>query len=126
MQKKKAIRGGTPDGLGIIGTTLLDWLDLQVAETHRVIVACEAKVTFLEILARMWAVGHVLGDLGKIGVQNDVAIQFHLDGGALDSYFLEIPSARRAKVTTMSGCHPVGAAMVLACIQLGILGIFAV
>ena len=54
-------------------------LQTHVAEFNGVAVASEAEESGRARLTGMWRVGHVLGDLRQIGIENHGSIQFHLD-----------------------------------------------
>lgn len=73
-------------------------------------VSGESEVPALVVFTRMGATTCELGDLAQIRVENDSAIQLHLDDGSPDGDFLLVPFANRPLVTACGG-HPVGRAV---------------
>ena len=79
----------------------------------------ETKVAVGAVLARVGALGHHGGhiDLGEVAVEDEVAIELHLDGGANDGDLFEVPFADGALVTAERSHHAVGGTVNLAWVE---------
>src|ERR1041385_5173313 len=88
--------------------------------------ARKSKMAARAVLAGMFAVAHVLGDLREIGVEYHGAVEFHFDGRAFDSDFLKIPFADGMLIAARGRDHSVGRAMSLAWIDLLARGLFVI
>src|SRR5262245_30952894 len=95
--------------------------DLDVAKRHWVVMPAEAEVSRQAILARMWFATHELRYLAQVAVEDTSAVQLDADGVALHGHLHEVPLADRPKVATFRRNHPVGRAVVLPRIELGVL-----
>ena len=71
-------------------------------------------------------VGHELGDLAQVAVEDERAVQLDLDLRAVDGDFLEVPFADGALIAARGGDHAVGRAVGLARVNLLAGGLFVV
>src|SRR5262249_3399362 len=103
------------------GAGTVQRLDADVTELYRVVVSGETEVARLTVLARMRAVGHELRDLRYVGINDDVAVQLHLDRRPLDGHLLEVPLSGRTQVAAVRRHHAVDRAVVLPGVELLVL-----
>src|SRR5271157_3175405 len=100
---------------------LMQWLDCDVAELDRVVVAGETKEAGGPVLAGVGGVGHEVLDGAQVGVEDHGAVELDLDLRTLHGHLLEVPEANRALVADLGGNHAVGRTVVLAWVELAVL-----
>ncbi len=86
----------------------------------------ESEVTFGAILARMWRVGHVFGNLRQIGIQDHRTIQLDFDRWTFYGHDLVIPLAGWTQIAASCSGHAVCRAVSLSRIELAILGMLGI
>ncbi len=96
---------------------LLQRQNFNVLELNFVRMPRKPNVTARTILARVRGVGHELGDLAQIGIENGGSVQFNGYFGALNADGLVIPLTGRSQIPSLRRYHPVRAAMRLAWID---------
>src|SRR5271157_2373399 len=99
---------------------LMQWLDCDVAELDRVVVAGETKEAGGPVLAGVGGVGHEVLDGAQVGVEDHGAVELDLDLRTLHGHLLEVPEANRALVADLGGNHAVGRTVVLAWVELAV------
>ena len=86
----------------------------------------EAKEAGAAIFSGVRSVAHIFGDFGDISSEDEVAIEFDANVGAIDGDFLEVPCASGSEEAAFGCGDAIDGAVVLAGVKFGVVGVFGV
>ena len=77
--------------------------DGDISEGDGISVAGEAEESGAAIFTGVWSVAHIFGDFGDVSGEDDVAVKFDANVGAVDGDFLEVPCSGRTEEAAFGG-----------------------